>query len=229
MSSSMAFASSVMVPAGLSLSQRHNASMKSSLITSECPPAILASLLYMAVKLTSKDTLSLPLNVNTSPFSLIVGTLFYCCANMTRHDISALASLLIRFVSHPTCRRCEQAKRVLRYLSGTKEYCLIFTSTIFTDLLIWQDSSFAGGIRRFSCTGLLHPHNVRWPRLLEQHAPTQCYSLYYGGRIHGPYLPLPPRKLCSFVTFSTLSDSLSKARHLPSRTSKVASPSPPTT
>ncbi len=68
------------------------------------------------------------------PFSSLIGKLMYC-ANMTRPDISAAVSFHSRFMSSPTERHWEMAKRVLRYVSGTKDYCLTFTGTISTNLL----------------------------------------------------------------------------------------------
>jgi hypothetical protein len=53
-------------------------------------------------------------------------------------------------------RRWEQAKRVLRYFYGTKEYCLItFNGTIFIDIHNWQDFAFADAIDRRSRIGFI--------------------------------------------------------------------------
>ena len=108
----------------------------------------------MTSKLSSTDILDSPLDTKAFPFSSLIGKLLYC-ANMTRPDISAAVSYLSRFMSSPTERHWEMAKRVLRYVSGTKDYCLTFTGTISTNLLIWQDSSFADGVDRRSRTGFI--------------------------------------------------------------------------
>jgi hypothetical protein len=58
-------------------------------------------------------------------------------------------------MTSPTSRHWEQAKRVLRYVSGTKDYCLSFTSSISPKILIGQDFSFADGVDRRSRTGFI--------------------------------------------------------------------------
>jgi hypothetical protein len=70
-------------------------------------------------------------------------------------DILADVSLLNMFMTSPTSRHWEQGKRVLRYVFGTKDYCLTFTGSISTNLLIWQDSSFVDGVERRSRTGFI--------------------------------------------------------------------------
>ena len=74
---------------------------------------------------------------------------------MTRPDITVVLSLLSHHMGSPIARHWEQANRVLRYVSGSKDYCLTFTGNISTDLLIWQDSYFADGIDRRSRTGFI--------------------------------------------------------------------------
>jgi hypothetical protein len=108
----------------------------------------------MAAKLSTDSLLDQPLDVKAFPFSSLIGKLLYC-ANMTRPDISASVSLLSRHMTSPTCRHWEQAKRILRYVSGTKHYCLTFSGSISLEPLIWQDSSFADGIDRRSRTGFI--------------------------------------------------------------------------
>ena len=89
----------------------------------------------MAAKQTLTDLSDSPLDVRAFPFSSLIGELLYC-ANTIRLDITATVSLLNRNMGSPTARYWEQAKHVLRYVSGTKDYCLTFTGNISTDLLI---------------------------------------------------------------------------------------------
>ena len=94
-----------------------------------------SALTPMAAKQSSTDLSDSPLDVKTFPFSSLIGKLSYC-ANMTRPDITDDVSLLSRHMGSPTARHWEQAKRVLRYVAGTKDYCLTFTDNISPDLLI---------------------------------------------------------------------------------------------
>jgi len=105
----------------------------------------------MASKTSSTELLDPLLDTKGFPFfSLICKLMHY--ANMTHPDISAAVSLLSRHMCPCTGRHLEQAKRVPRYVSDTKDYCLTLNDTISTDLLKWQDSSFADGIVRRSRT-----------------------------------------------------------------------------
>jgi hypothetical protein len=123
----------------------------------------------MAAKLSTDSLLDLPLDVKTFPFASLIGKLLYY-ANMTRPDISTSVSLLSRFMSSPTCRHWEQAKRILRYVSGTKDYCLTFTGFISPEPLIWQDSSFADDVDRRSRNGfvtMMSGGSVSWSSRLQ--------------------------------------------------------------
>ncbi|XP_062712172.1 uncharacterized protein LOC134289748 [Aedes albopictus] len=63
-----------------------------------------------------KEETALPTNTS---YRSLVGSLLYVAVN-TRPDISVGTSLLCRKVSNPTDRDCTEAKRMLRYLKGTK-------------------------------------------------------------------------------------------------------------
>ena len=118
----------------------------------------------------STDHSDSPLDVKAFPFSSLIGKLLYC-ANMTRPDITVAVNLLSRHMGSPTARHREQAKRVLRYVSWTKDYRLTSTGNISTDLFGWQDSSFADGIDRFSRTGfiaMMSDGPVSWSNKLQQ-------------------------------------------------------------
>jgi hypothetical protein len=86
---------------------------------------------------------------------------------MTRPDISIAVSLLNRAPLGAT----EQAKHFLRYVSGPKNYCLAFTGTISTNLLTWQDSSFADGVdhrSRISFIAMISREAFSWSN--EEHS-----------------------------------------------------------
>jgi hypothetical protein len=88
------------------------------------------------------------------PYAQLVGKLLYL-ANCTRPDIAAATSHLSRFMSKPTHSHWVQAKRVLRYLNGTKDLCLTYSGGISPEPIFWQDASYADGDERKSRTGLV--------------------------------------------------------------------------
>ena len=49
-------------------------------------------------------------------------------AQSTRPDIATITNILSRYVTQPTTQHIDQAKRVIRYLKGTKTYGIAFTS-----------------------------------------------------------------------------------------------------
>ncbi len=93
-------------------------------------------------------------NDSSRPYAQVAGKFLYL-ANCTRPDIAAATSHLSRFMSNPTHSHGVQAKRVLRYLHGTKDLCLAYSGGISPDPLFWQDASYADGDERKSRTGLV--------------------------------------------------------------------------
>lgn len=75
----------------------------------------------------------------------LVGAIQYI-AVVTRPDISFAAALLARYMSNPTSYLMKCGKRVLRYLSGTRNYGLSFTmqSDRGIKLLGYADADYAG-------------------------------------------------------------------------------------
>ena len=61
----------------------------------------------------------------------LIGSLMYA-ANITRPDIAYATTALSRFLSAPTEFHMKLAKRVLRYLAGTKHYSLVFGTRYYT-------------------------------------------------------------------------------------------------
>jgi len=86
------------------------------------------------------------------PFAKLIGKLLYC-SNYTRPDITMAVNHLIRHMTSATTRHWEQAKRAMRYLSGTKKLAITFNRRLPIKLLMWQDSSFGDGENRKSRTG----------------------------------------------------------------------------
>ena len=106
----------------------------------------------MAAKITVDPTLDLKLDTKLFRYPQLIGKLLYL-SNCTRPDITVSVNHLSKYMSSPTKRHWEQAKRILRYLTGTTEFCLTFNGNISPTLIMWQDSSFADGENRRSRTG----------------------------------------------------------------------------
>ncbi|MCW3101490.1 MAG: retrovirus-related Pol polyprotein from transposon 1-94 [Chthonomonadaceae bacterium] len=87
----------------------------------------------------------------------IVGSALYA-ANTTRIDIAHTVGMLARFVQAPTTTHLTAAKRLLRYLRGTTDYCLKFETNGDQHLVIraFADSNWGGDkTNRKSTTGML--------------------------------------------------------------------------
>ena len=59
------------------------------------------------------------------PYAYVVGSLMYAQI-CTRPDISFVVGMLGRYQSNPGLDHWKAAKKVLRYLQGTKEYTLTY-------------------------------------------------------------------------------------------------------
>lgn len=88
-------------------------------------------------------------------FRKIIGSLLYLTVN-TRPDIAAAVSILGRKVSAPCQRDLVEAKRVLRFLSSTKDHFLRIGSfgEITSKLQVFVDADWAGDVKtRHSTSG----------------------------------------------------------------------------
>ena len=97
----------------------------------------------------------------------IVGSVLYA-SNTTRIDIAYTVGILSRFISSPTTTHLTAAKRLLRYLRGTMDYCLKFEDNGLPDLelTVYADSNWAGDkTDRKSTSGylvLLNGNPISW-------------------------------------------------------------------
>lgn len=73
------------------------------------------------------DVEGTPLDTSKFPYSTLIGSLLYI-AMCTRPDIAFAVSTLSRYLSCPTTTHWDVAKGVLRYLAGTKNYSLFYSS-----------------------------------------------------------------------------------------------------
>ncbi|KAL0377326.1 UNVERIFIED_CONTAM: Retrovirus-related Pol polyprotein from transposon RE1 [Sesamum radiatum] len=80
--------------------------------------------------------------VNGSIYKSLIGSLLYLTA--TRPDIMFATSLLSRFMQSPSQVHYGAAKRILRYLQGTKDFGIWYKSTNDAKLVGYTDSDWAG-------------------------------------------------------------------------------------
>ena len=88
------------------------------------------------------------------PYQSLVGSLLYL-ANCTRPDISQPVGVLSRFMSNPSAEHLSAAKQVLRYLRGTADLGLLYTSKS-ANLIGYCDADYAGDLdKRKSTSGFV--------------------------------------------------------------------------
>ena len=64
----------------------------------------------------------------------------------TRPNIAYAVGVLGRYQSNPGMDHCRAAKKVMRYLQGTKDYMLMYRQTDNLDLVVYFDADFVGGV-----------------------------------------------------------------------------------
>ena len=79
-----------------------------------------------------------------SLFKRLVGILMYLTA--TRPDIMYAVNLISRFMETPMDSRWQTGKRILRYISGTRDYGILYSKSDDFILVGYIDSDFAGSI-----------------------------------------------------------------------------------
>ncbi|KAL4376734.1 hypothetical protein GQ457_02G021410 [Hibiscus cannabinus] len=77
------------------------------------------------------------------PYASVVGSLMYAQV-CTRPDIAFAVGMLGRYQSNPGIDHWRAAKKVLRYLKGTKEYMLTYKRSDHLEVIGYSDSDFAG-------------------------------------------------------------------------------------
>ena len=80
--------------------------------------------------------------VNPTYFKSIVGSLRYLAS--TRPDITYGVGIISRFMEKPYQSHLQAAKRILRYVSGTRDHGILYSYTDNFDLLGYTDSDWAG-------------------------------------------------------------------------------------
>jgi hypothetical protein len=79
------------------------------------------------------------------PYASVVGSLMYA-QTCTRLDISFAVGMLGRYQSNPGIDHWKAAKKVMRYLQGTKDFMLTFRRFDSLEVTGYSDSDFAGCI-----------------------------------------------------------------------------------
>ena len=77
------------------------------------------------------------------PYASVVGSLMYL-QTCTRPDISFAVGMLGRYQSNPGIDHWKAAKKVMRYLQGTKDYMLTFRRSDQLEVIGYLYSDFAG-------------------------------------------------------------------------------------
>ena len=77
------------------------------------------------------------------PYASVVGSLMYA-QTCTRPDISFAVGMLGRYQSNPGVHHWKAAKKVLRYLQGTKEHMLIYRRSNNLEVIGYSDSDYTG-------------------------------------------------------------------------------------
>jgi hypothetical protein len=75
------------------------------------------------------------------PYASAVGSLMYA-QTCTRPDISFAVGMLGRYQSNPGMDHWKAAKKVMRYLQGTKDYMLTFKRSDHLEVIGYSDSDF---------------------------------------------------------------------------------------
>ncbi|KAM0037011.1 putative RNA-directed DNA polymerase [Helianthus debilis subsp. tardiflorus] len=76
------------------------------------------------------------------PYASVVGSLMYAQV-CTRPDIAYIAGMLGRYQTNPGLDHWKAAKKVLRYLQGTKDYKLTYRRSDRLEVVGYSDSDFA--------------------------------------------------------------------------------------
>nr|KYP50175.1 Copia protein [Cajanus cajan] len=83
-------------------------------------------------------------DADASRYRSLIGSLLYLTA--TRPDIMYVVSLLSRFMQKPSQIHFGAAKRILRYLQGTKEFGIWYKTMTNSSLLGYTDSDWVGSV-----------------------------------------------------------------------------------
>eukprot|EP00253_Pinus_taeda_P018945 PITA_18945 len=95
----------------------------------------------MGLKLSKEDSSK---DFDPSLYKSIVGRFMYLTA--TRPNIMHAVSLISKFMERPKEAHLQAAKRILRYVKGTKRFGILYTASKCSYLLGYTDSDWAGSV-----------------------------------------------------------------------------------
>eukprot|EP00253_Pinus_taeda_P026863 PITA_26863 len=95
----------------------------------------------MELKLRKEDC---NINVNPTLYKSMIDSLMYLIA--TRLDIMYVVSLVSRFMETPKETHWQAAKMILRYVNGTKQYGILYTTTSDFRFVGYTDIDWAGSV-----------------------------------------------------------------------------------
>jgi hypothetical protein len=101
------------------------------------------------------DEASTDMSYTTFSFREAVGSLL-CLATHTHPDISFMVGMLGRAMAAPSAQDVVAAKRLMRYLSGTRDYGLVLSGTGESTLITYSDTDWGRDVDRKSTSGELH-------------------------------------------------------------------------
>ena len=78
-----------------------------------------------------------------TPYASIVGSLMYAQV-CTRPDIAYAIGVLGRYQGNPRVYHWKAAKKVMRYLQGTKHFMLTYRRTGYLEVIGYSKANFAG-------------------------------------------------------------------------------------
>ena len=105
----------------------------------DCKAAITPTV--MGLKLSKEDNSK---DFDPSLYKSIVDSLMYLTT--TRPDIMHAVSLISKFMERSKEAHWQEAKRILRYVKGTKRYGILYTTSENSELIGYTDSDSAGSI-----------------------------------------------------------------------------------
>jgi hypothetical protein len=112
------------------------------------------------------DEESTDMNYTSFAYREVVGSLLYLSTVM-RPDISFTVGMLSHAMAAPSARNVVAVKRLIRYLSGTRNYGLVLGGPGYSTLVAYSDANWGGDIDRKSTSGALHfvgYYLVHWTR-----------------------------------------------------------------
>ena len=112
------------------------------------------------------------------PYASTVGSLMYALV-YTRPDITFVVGMLGRYQSNPGMDHQRAAKKVMRYLKGTKNYMLMYKQTDNLKVVGYSNSDFARCVDLRKSTSGYSFMFAGGAVLEECKAELDCY--YYGG------------------------------------------------